>query len=148
IHFDFGEWIYHRGNWTSLYEVVAVTDVRAVASEAFRQLATFRRLVGRDPSHLDSHQHVHRRMPLRSLFAKIASNLRVPLREGGRRVRYCGGFYGQTSNGNPLQQHIGTAALISLLMKLKPGFTELACHPGYANDLDTMYRKERQREIQ
>jgi len=148
LHFDFGEWIYHRGNWNSVYEVVPDSHVGAVAREASRQLTTFRRLVGRDPIHLDSHQNVHRRVPLRPVFATIAEELGVPLRECSRQVRYCGEFYGQTSNGAPLRKLIGTDALIGLLMKLRPGFTELACHPGYANDLDTMYRTERKKEIQ
>ncbi len=148
LHFDFGEWFCRRGKWTNVYEVVPDSDLRTAAREASRQLTAFRSLVGRDPSHLDSHQHVHRRIPLRPLFAAIAKKLKVPLREGGQRVRYLGEFYGQTSTGKPLRKHIGTAAFITLLMKLQPGFTELGCHPGYADDLDTMYCEERQKEIQ
>ena len=37
--------------------------------------------------------------------------------------------------------------MIRLLAGLRPGFTELGCHPGYADDLDSMYRRERAREI-
>src|SRR5712692_7081247 len=51
LHFDFGEWICHRRRWNKVYEVVPDDDVRAVAREASRQLAAFRRLAGRDPTH-------------------------------------------------------------------------------------------------
>jgi len=34
------------------------------------------------------------------------------------------------------------------LEALPPGITELCCHPGYGDDLDTMYRAERAIEVQ
>jgi predicted glycoside hydrolase/deacetylase ChbG (UPF0249 family) len=37
--------------------------------------------------------------------------------------------------------------LINILAQLQPGFTELACHPGAACDLDTMYCHERMEEM-
>jgi predicted glycoside hydrolase/deacetylase ChbG (UPF0249 family) len=33
------------------------------------------------------------------------------------------------------------------LRRLEPGVTELACHPGYGDDLATMYRAERELEV-
>jgi len=33
------------------------------------------------------------------------------------------------------------------LEALTPGITELGCHPGYAEDLDTMYAGERAQEV-
>ena len=58
LHLDLGEWIYREGTWLPMYEVAPGDDVTAVTA---RQLAAFRRLVGRDPTHFDSHQHVHLR---------------------------------------------------------------------------------------
>jgi predicted glycoside hydrolase/deacetylase ChbG (UPF0249 family) len=37
--------------------------------------------------------------------------------------------------------------LTNILTQLQPGFTELACHPGQAYDLDTMYCHERTQEM-
>src|SRR5919202_807658 len=68
LHFDFGEWVYRQGSWVPVYEVAPTDDIAAVASEAIRQLDAFRRLVGRDPTHLDSHQHVHRWEPVLSVL--------------------------------------------------------------------------------
>src|SRR4051812_27428780 len=54
LHLDLGEWSWRDGRWVPAYEVVPL-DASAVAEEASRQLAAFRRLVGDDPTHLDSH---------------------------------------------------------------------------------------------
>jgi predicted glycoside hydrolase/deacetylase ChbG (UPF0249 family) len=71
-------------------------DQGAVADEAARQLAAFRNLMGRDPSHLDSHQHVHREEPARSVLSGIARGLGIPLRHEAPHIHYCGDFYGRT----------------------------------------------------
>ncbi len=147
LHFDFGEWACRKGNWVKLYEAVPEDDAVAVAKEVSRQLAAFRRLVGRNPTHIDSHQHAHHDKSIRSIFVEIARRLGVPLRSYSPEVRYCGDFYGQTSNGRPLRSFISSGALIKILAKLRPGFTELGCHPGEADGLDSMYRRERAQEV-
>lgn len=147
LHFDFAEWACRKGKWLKLYEVVREDDIDAVAEEASRQLAAFRRLVANDPTHLDSHQHAHRDKSLRPTFLEIARRLGVPLRSFSPEVRYCGDFYGQTSNGRSLASFIGVKALINILASLRPGFTELGCHPGQANDLGSMYLRERAQEV-
>jgi hypothetical protein len=63
-------------------------------------------------------------------------------------VRYCGGFYGQTGRGAPLPELISVERLLEFLAALPPGVTELGCHPGEGNDLDTMYGTERAVEVQ
>lgn len=146
LHFDFGEWRCCNGSWTNVYEVVSLEDASAIAREASRQYVTFRSLVGKDPTHLDSHQHVHCRRPLTSVFTDFAERLGVPLRSYSSQVRYCGAFYGQTEDGQSLPDSISVEALIKMLADLLPGFTELSCHPGYAEGLDTMYRRERAEE--
>src|SRR5579863_7393824 len=67
LHLDLGEWTYRNGSWAPLYEVVDESDADAVSEEVARQLQDFERLVGRPPTHLDSHQHRHRRQPLKSI---------------------------------------------------------------------------------
>jgi predicted glycoside hydrolase/deacetylase ChbG (UPF0249 family) len=147
LHFDFGEWAYRNGTWEKLYEVVPEDDIPAVADEASRQLAAFRRLAGRDPTHLDSHQHAHLRKPMRPIFGEMARRFSVPLRSVSPKVRYCGSFYGQDEEGRPLPGFISVEALVGLLAELRPGFTELGCHAGEANDLDSMYLAERAQEV-
>jgi predicted glycoside hydrolase/deacetylase ChbG (UPF0249 family) len=147
LHVDLGEWVVADGIWRQRYAVAALDDADAVRDEIARQVLCFRELMGRDPTHIDSHQHVHRREPVRSALAAVASALAVPLREVDQRVRYSGAFYGQTAEGHPLPDAIAVPGLIQTLEALPSGITELGCHPGYAEDLDTMYRWDRAREV-
>jgi predicted glycoside hydrolase/deacetylase ChbG (UPF0249 family) len=80
LHLDFGEWAYRDGTWVSLYQVVDVDDAAGIAAEARRQLDAFRTLVGADPSHLDSHQHVGNRDSARPALLELSRTLGVPLR--------------------------------------------------------------------
>src|ERR1041384_5283397 len=65
LHLDLGEWVFQNGEWVILYSVVATDDPKAVGAETSHQLSQFRRLMGRNPTPLDSHQHVHRKEPVR-----------------------------------------------------------------------------------
>jgi chitin disaccharide deacetylase len=147
LHVDLGEWIRRDGAWQPLYTTVALDDPIATSDEVARQVLRFRELLGRDPTHLDSHQHVHRREPVRSALAAVARELGIPLREADERILYSGAFYGQTADGEPWPDAITVAGLIRILATLPRGFTELGCHPAYADDLHTMYRAERTREL-
>lgn len=147
LHVDLGEWAYRDEAWVRLYEVVPVDDPAAVADEVSRQLSTFRRLVGKDPTHIDSHQHIHLRESVRPVVVEIARDLAVPLRRYSSEVRYCGDFYGQTAEGLPFSYAISVDGLIRILEALPPGITELSCHPGEGVGLNTMYRSERLEEV-
>jgi chitin disaccharide deacetylase len=147
LHFDLGEWIYRDETWVPLYEVVPMDDTAAVASQLSEQLAAFSRLVGRHPTHIDSHQHIHRWEPVHTVLIETARKLGVPLRHYSPEIRYCGDFYCQTGNGVPLPEAISVKRLIKILAALPPGITELGCHPGQPNDLSSMYRDERIEEL-
>jgi predicted glycoside hydrolase/deacetylase ChbG (UPF0249 family) len=147
LHVDLGEWVVEAGVWRPRYAVAPLDDSDVVTDEIARQVLRFQELIGRNPTHLDSHQHVHRREPVRSALAAVASALGVPLREADPSIRYSGAFYGQTADGKPWPDAIAVAGLIQTLEALPPGITELGCHPGDAEDLDTMYRRERTREV-
>jgi predicted glycoside hydrolase/deacetylase ChbG (UPF0249 family) len=148
LHLDLGEWACRGGEWVALYEVVPLTDGAAVAGEVAAQLAAFQRLAGRAPTHLDSHQHVHLREPARAAVLAAGRRLGVPVRGCTPAVRYCGDFYGQTAEGEPLPEAISPARLVRIVAGLRPGTTELACHPGDGDDLQTMYRHERRQEVE
>ena len=147
LHLDMGEWSYRATTWVPVYEVVPVNDPAAVAGEAKRQLERFRRLMGCDPTHIDSHQHVHRREPVRSVAAALAHELDVPLRHFTPEIRYCGRFYGQTAEGLPIADASTAETLIAIVESLPSGTSELACHPGTGDEAGTMYRDERAQEV-
>jgi predicted glycoside hydrolase/deacetylase ChbG (UPF0249 family) len=148
LHVDLGEWTYAAGAWHPCYEVVSLDDAATVGEEIDRQLRGFRRLVGRDPTHIDSHQHIHRRQPVRSTLAARAIELSVPLRHVGSVVRYCGEFHGQQEDGSPIPGALAPAQLVNLISRVGPGVTELCCHPGLHGDVKGAYREERAVEVE
>ena len=148
LHVDLGESIYRDGEWVALYERVDRLDARAVAAEIRAQLSLCRELLGRDPTHLDSHQHAHTEEPARSILDDMAGELGVPLRHRSSRLRHDGRFYGQTGTGDPWAEGISPMHLVEILRGLPGGVTEVACHPGCADDLVTMYRAERRIEVE
>jgi len=147
LHVDLGEWRLAGKEWIPTYQVVAPDDAAAVAAEIRRQLDAFRRLMGREPTHFDSHQHVHRNEPAKSVLTALGAELEIPVRHFSDRVRYCGDFYGQDEDGEGLPKILTASHLIHILTSLSAGTTELACHPGFADDADTMYRDERRLEV-
>ena len=148
LHLDLAEWEYRDGGWRAIYEVIDADDRTAVEDEVEAQLERFRQLLGRPPTHLDSHQHVHQHDPVRTALAKAGRRLQVPVRNVTPGITYCGGFYGQDGEGNPYPDAITVPALVALLRELPSGITELGCHPGFAEDLENVYRDERRTEVE
>jgi len=148
LHVDLGEWVYRDGVWRALYEVVPLeAGAAAVETEVRRQLSAFVELFGRSPTHLDSHQHVHRHEPLRSILRRVAAELDVPLRHEDPRIAHRGEFYGQTGRGEPFPEGISVDAMMKFLDALPVGTSELGCHPGLGDCRESVYRSEREREV-
>ncbi len=147
LHIDLGEWIYNDGNWDQLYEVVSIDDIQTVTEEINKQLESFYTLMDRKPDHLDSHQHVHQRENLKPVFLALANRLNITLRGCSSKVNYCGDFYGQLIDGSDYHTAISVEGLKKTIFKLPEGITELACHPALQNDIKTMYRIEREMEV-
>jgi len=151
LHLDLGEWAVLDGTWEALYRVVDLEEPAEVEREMRRQVAAFRRLLGRWPTHLDSHQHVHLDEKVRPAATRIARELGVPLRNCSPGVAYRGDFYGQTVLGETMPQWISEERLVGLLRSLGPGVQEIACHPASTANLEvdlpaTAYREERLKE--
>jgi len=146
LHLDLAEWERVDGQWRAKYTLADTDDRAAVALEVERQLERFRALVGADPTHLDSHQHVHRDEPVRSVAVETAASMGVPLREQCA-VRHWGGFYGQDRDGTSMPDNVSPRALSGLVRRLPEGDTELACHPATAAEPFTSYAFERPLEL-
>jgi len=127
------------------YEGLAPDDACARwRAELEWQLEQFRRLLGRDPTHLDSHHSRHRDLRVAPVFVEVARRHGIPLREHSD-VRYFSKFYGRWG-GSSHPEHIEFASLASMLREIGDGVTELSCHPGYAG-LDSGYDREREIEV-
>ena len=147
LHFDAAEWRYRDGRWQAVYEVIDVKDPRQLRGELEKQLEAFERLVGRLPTHLDSHQHIHRLEPARSLIRETAAQLRIPLRDCDPLITYCGDSYGQTAEGESCPEGIALSTFERMIAALRTGWTEMGCHPGYAENLASVYASEREEEL-
>lgn len=145
LHIDLGEWNYEAGEWMQGYSHCDGDDPEAVEAECRAQLERFRVLLGRDPTHLDSHQHVHESEPAKSVAETLAAELGVPLRN--RAIPYQGGFYGQSGKGEPFPEGITPEALMQLIRNLPPGWTEIGCHPAAGPVPTSSYDAERQVEL-
>jgi chitin disaccharide deacetylase len=149
LHLDLGDWEWRDGAWHTRYEVVDIEDLDAIAAEIERQLEDFERLIGRPPTHLDTHQHVHLKYPpVLQALGPAGQRLGVPVRGLTPGIAYSGVFYGQDGKGAPAPDLITADALVKLIEALPPGVTELGCHPASEADRDWVYREERVKEVE
>jgi chitin disaccharide deacetylase len=125
-----------------------IADVSAVRREFYRQVEEFHRLMGRMPSHIDSHHHLHRRPELLPVFRELVEPLAVPLR-GETGVRFIGGFYAQWEWMVTNLEYVSVPRLQCMLREeVDEGWTEFSCHPGYMSpDFTSVYLQEREAEV-
>jgi predicted glycoside hydrolase/deacetylase ChbG (UPF0249 family) len=111
-------------------EVTEMDDpAHACGTELEDQIGAFVTLLGRLPTHLDSHHHVHPQPGLLPQFQAAADHLEIPLR-GFSGVRYSSRFYGRW-NDEPHPEQVSAEGLVALLAAdVGGGVTELGCHPG------------------
>ncbi len=125
-------------------------DDPAQAERAFKvQLERFRELMSRDPTHVDSHHHVHSEGRRMTTFEELVRPLGVPLRNDGQ-VAYVGSFWPEQEPGARNLDYIRRPFLRQLIdTDVGDGFTELGCHPGrLTEDLDSSYLHERELELE
>lgn len=125
----------------------ALDDPEHAAREFARQLERFRSLMQAEPTHVDSHHHVH--IPRMSTFAPLVEPLGVPLRGHGH-VRYLGAYFAHPEPGVVDLDRIGAPFLLGLLGEIPDDadFTEVGCHPGFLTDeLVSSYSGEREIEL-
>lgn len=122
--------------------------------EARAQVARFRELLDRDPTHLDSHQHIHSWPVAIPPVASLALEIGVPVRACSARHRDMLRALGVACPDTFVIDFFGAAniqpaTLDTIIAALPPGTTELMCHPGYDDErlVDSSYRHEREVEL-
>jgi chitin disaccharide deacetylase len=125
-----------------------IENVPAVCDEFHRQINEFHRLMGRLPTHIDSHRHAHREEHLMPVFRELVEPLGIPLRDDGR-VNFVGGFYAQWEWMVTNLEYVSVETLQRMLREEVPeGWTEFSCHPGYRSpDYQSVYLEEREAEV-
>jgi predicted glycoside hydrolase/deacetylase ChbG (UPF0249 family) len=119
----------------------------AAGAELNEQVDRFERLMGRPPTHIDSHHAAHRHPELQPQVLALGEQLGVPVR-GHSPVALFHRFYGQWGGETHLEQ-VSVESLAGMLeTDVGEGVTELICHPGYADaELTSSYALEREAEL-
>lgn len=133
--------------------VAAQADGRDVEAEVAAQLERFEKLVGRPPTHLDSHHHVGLHAPVTDVVLGAARRLGVAVRSqnGAARARARtmrlvtpDHFFGESGP----DAYWSPATTLRHLRSLPPGVSEFMSHPGRYDDALGYSRYGRQREIE
>ena len=131
----------------------AAAEARDVRREVEAQIERFERLVGRAPTHLDTHHHVGLYPPVRDVVLDVARALGVAVRSqdaaARERARSAGlrtpdHFFGEAGPG----AYWSPAQTLASLRALPPGVSEFMAHPGLFDDDLGYSRFGRQREIE
>lgn len=127
--------------------LVDFEDARRCLQELEGQITRFRDALGQAPTHIDSHQNMHRDQRLLPIFEEVAARHDLPLREHSP-ARYFSDFYGQWNGETHAEQISIENLLLMLESKLGVGITELSCHPGYTDPaFVSPYNIEREIEL-
>ncbi|MBI1959774.1 MAG: ChbG/HpnK family deacetylase [Candidatus Rokubacteria bacterium] len=141
-----------------------IRDARAVAErlkvdeariELGAQIDAFRGIMGRFPTHLDSHHHVGRHEPLLELMLFFARAINVPMRAQdapGRQAALKAGvrtpdhFMGESGP----EPYWSRERVLEQLRVLPEGVSEFMTHPGYYDEdlAHSRYGKQRETEIE
>jgi predicted glycoside hydrolase/deacetylase ChbG (UPF0249 family) len=126
------------GRFRPLPADIAEADPRDVMAEARAQLRRFRELVGRRPTHFDSHHHAHKLPVVEDAVLTLAWETGLPVRgvspEGRARLQR----EGLASTDHFIEDFYDAGAslenLVALLGRVSLGSTELMCHPAVLDE--------------
>jgi predicted glycoside hydrolase/deacetylase ChbG (UPF0249 family) len=125
-----------------------------LSAEIRNQLQIFVDLVGRPPTHLDSHHHSHRQPRVLDAVIELAREQRLPVRSSSPAVAARLAAAGIPSTGTFVERFFGDGArldvLLDILDGLGAGSTELMCHPARVDDelrAGSSYAEPRAREL-
>ena len=156
LHLNFARWpkLSGKGEWDEAQ--VASLDAAGAAKETNAQIERFVKLLGRKPTHLDVHKHLHRHPAVLEGLAKAAAAHRLPVRSIDKAMRASLRKHKAATNDHFLGDAVAGGAAYWTLAQLeaqlqvlpKSGVIELMCHPGYAPQLiESGYSHQREVEL-
>lgn len=133
---------------------LAAAEPRHLLAEARAQLRRFRELMGREPTHLDSHHHAHRLPAVLEALVTLAWDAGLPVRSVSRDMRQRFRREGIPTPDEFVEEFHGAGAslegLIRILGGLGVGTAELMCHPAIVDDAlraESRYVEPREAEL-
>jgi len=117
------------------------------------QIDAFRKIMGRFPTHLDTHHHVGRHDPILDLVLDFARALKVPVRSQDATVRAAARRLGLRTPDHFMgesgpEPYWSRERTLEHLAALPGGLSEFMTHPGYFDDDLAYSRYGRQREME
>jgi len=121
--------------------------------ELGNQIDVFRKIMGRFPTHLDTHHHVGRHDPILDLVLGFARALKVPVRSQDDTVRRAARQLGLRTPDHFMgesgpEPYWSPERTVAHLEALPAGLSEFMTHPGYFDDDLAYSRYGRQRETE
>jgi predicted glycoside hydrolase/deacetylase ChbG (UPF0249 family) len=117
------------------------------------QIDAFRTIMGRFPTHLDSHHHVGRHSPILDLVLDFARALKVPVRSQDDLVRAAARQRGISTPDHFMgesgpEPYWSRERTLAHLASLPAGVSEFMTHPGYFDEDLAYSRYGKQRETE
>jgi len=130
-------------------------DPAEILAEVRAQLARFRELTGRLPTHLDSHHHSHRRPEVLAAVLEVAREHLLPVRNASPEVESRLRAAGLPTTDAFVESFFAEATrvedLLAVLAAAGDGSTEVMCHPAVLPDpvlaAASTYVADRAREL-
>lgn len=135
-------------------QVAVAAKPEEAALELRAQVAMFVRLMGRTPTHLDSHHHVGRHSPVLECLLDLVEELGIPMRSQDAEVRRVARardlktpdhFFGESGP----ESYWSSERVLAHVEALPDGVSEFMTHPGYFDDdlAYSRYGKQREGEL-
>ena len=134
-------------------EAAARARIDEARIELGSQIDAFRKIMGRFPTHLDTHHHVGRHDPILDLVLDFARALKVPVRSQDAAVRTAARRLGLRTPDHFMgesgpEPYWSRERTLEHLAGLPTGLSEFMTHPGYFDDDLAYSRYGRQRETE
>ena len=132
-------------------EAAARATVDEARIELGTQIDAFRKIMGRFPTHLDTHHHVGQLTPILELVLDFARAIKVPVRSQDAQVRAAAKTLGLRTPDHFMgeagqEAYWSRERALAHLAALPPGLSEFMTHPGYFDEELAYSRYGRQRE--
>jgi predicted glycoside hydrolase/deacetylase ChbG (UPF0249 family) len=129
-----GSFVDASGRLPPQAEALASANRAEVLAETRAQVRRFRELMGRAPTHFDSHHHVHKLPAVLEALVTLSWETGLPVRSPSPEVRERLRQEGLPTNDDFVDAFHGEGAtlenLVLLLGRIEDGTTELMCHPA------------------
>jgi predicted glycoside hydrolase/deacetylase ChbG (UPF0249 family) len=134
-------------------EAAARAKIDEARIELGTQIDAFRKIMGRFPTHLDTHHHVGQLTPILGLVLDFARAIKVPVRSQDAQVRAAARTLGLRTPDHFIgeagqEAYWSRERALAQLAALPMGLSEFMTHPGYFDEELAYSRYGRQRETE